>query len=108
MDYHITHGRHLKGIMGSYFNFNLVKERKLSCVFALLIHCICFLLQPTSSSSCDEGIDEVKDIFKNFPNILGPLDDKDPEGEDYDDEEDEQAGNVELKLESKLKGLVIK
>ncbi|KAL8487564.1 hypothetical protein ACS0TY_023582 [Phlomoides rotata] len=40
--------------------------------------------------------------------LLGPLDDKDPEEEDYDDEKDEQGGNVELKLESKLKGLVIK
>ncbi|KAL8530637.1 hypothetical protein ACS0TY_007611 [Phlomoides rotata] len=56
----------------------------------------------------DEGIDEVKDIFKNCPNVLGPLDDNDPEGEDYDDEEDEQGGDVEHELESKLKSLEIK
>ncbi|KAL8483896.1 hypothetical protein ACS0TY_014066 [Phlomoides rotata] len=49
--------------------------------------------EPTSSSSCIE---------------VRWMHDKDPEGEDYDDEEDEQGGNVELKLESKLKGLEIK
>ncbi|CAA0828105.1 RAN GTPase-activating protein 1 [Striga hermonthica] len=56
----------------------------------------------------DEGIDEVRDLFKNCPNVLGPLDDNDPEGEDYDEEEEEGNGDVGLELESKLKGLDIK
>ncbi|PON55277.1 WPP domain containing protein [Parasponia andersonii] len=53
----------------------------------------------------DEGIDEVKDIFKNLPNLLGPLDENDPEGEEDADEED--ADNDD-ELESKLKGLEIR
>lgn len=58
----------------------------------------------------DEGIDEVKDIFKSFPDVLGKLDENDPEGEDLDEdarEEDEDAED-EDELESKLKGLEIK
>ncbi|KAJ8547526.1 hypothetical protein K7X08_011112 [Anisodus acutangulus] len=55
----------------------------------------------------DEGIDEVKDIFKNSLHVLGPLDDNDPEGEDYDEEADEGADN-ENELETRLKGLDIK
>ncbi|KAL8480383.1 hypothetical protein ACS0TY_027069 [Phlomoides rotata] len=31
----VTHGRHLKGIMGLYFNFNLVKESPQALVRAL-------------------------------------------------------------------------
>ncbi|KAL5561675.1 hypothetical protein UlMin_031422 [Ulmus minor] len=54
----------------------------------------------------DEGIDEVKDIFKNSPEMLGPLDENDPDGED-EEAEDEDADN-EIELESKLKGLDIK
>jgi Ran GTPase-activating protein 1 len=58
----------------------------------------------------DEGIDEVKDIFKSLPDVLGKLDENDPEGEDLDEdarEEDEDAED-EDELESKLKGLEIK
>ncbi|KAG5587124.1 hypothetical protein H5410_047558 [Solanum commersonii] len=55
----------------------------------------------------DEGIDEVKDIFKNSLHVLGPLDDNDPEGEDYDEEADE-GGDNENDLETRLKDLDIK
>ncbi|KAJ4849012.1 RAN GTPase-activating protein 2 [Turnera subulata] len=58
----------------------------------------------------DEGIDEVKDIFKNAPGVLGPLDENDPEGEDFDeiDEANEEGTDNEDELESRLKGLEIK
>ncbi|KAE9589194.1 putative WPP domain, leucine-rich repeat domain, L domain-containing protein [Lupinus albus] len=52
-----------------------------------------------------EGIDELKNIFKNSPDMLGTLEDNDPEGEDFDDEAEEDADEDEL--ESKLKGLEI-
>lgn len=58
----------------------------------------------------DEGIDELKDIFKGLPNVLENLDENDPDGEDLDEdakEEDEDTDN-EDELESKLKGLEIK
>ncbi|KAJ6685076.1 RAN GTPASE-ACTIVATING PROTEIN 1 [Salix purpurea] len=58
----------------------------------------------------DEGIDEVKDIFKGLPNLLENLDENDPDGEDLDEdakEDDEDADN-EDELESKLKDLEIK
>lgn len=67
------------------------------------------LLNINDNYISDEGIDEVKDLFKNRPNILGPLDENDPEGKDYDEEEEEQGGvDDEHELESKLKGLEIK
>ncbi|KAJ0625025.1 putative WPP domain, leucine-rich repeat domain superfamily, WPP domain superfamily [Helianthus annuus] len=37
----------------------------------------------------DEGVEDVKEIFKNSPDMLGPLDDNDPEGEEYDDEDED-------------------
>lgn len=59
----------------------------------------------------DEGVDDVKEIFKNSPSVLGPLDDNDPEGEEYDEDEDEEekdGDDIENDLESKLKDLEIK
>ncbi|GFP92286.1 ran GTPase-activating protein 1 [Phtheirospermum japonicum] len=66
------------------------------------------LLNINGNYISDEGIDEVMDLFKGCPNVLGPLDENDPEGEDYDEEEEERDGDVEHELESKLKGLEIK
>ncbi|KAL7112890.1 hypothetical protein ACP275_04G029300 [Erythranthe tilingii] len=68
------------------------------------------LLNIDANYISDEGIDEVKDVFKNFPNVLGSLEDNDPEGKDYDEEEEEEevGGEDEDELESKLKGLEIK
>nr|GLL33150.1 RAN GTPase-activating protein 1 [Ipomoea trifida] len=56
----------------------------------------------------DEGVDEVKEIFKTCSNLLGPLDENDPEGEEYDEDDDGEAGDNENELESKLKDLEIK
>lgn len=74
------------------------------------------LLNINDNFISEEGIDELEDLFKNCPNILGPLDDNSPDGEDYD--EDEEAGEEQEhgdsgsddhhELESKLKGLEIK
>ncbi|PIN25857.1 hypothetical protein CDL12_01409 [Handroanthus impetiginosus] len=66
------------------------------------------LLNINGNYISDEGIDEVKDIFKNCPNILGSLDENDPDGDDYDEEGEELGGDDEHELESKLKGLEIK
>lgn len=67
------------------------------------------LLNINSNFISDEGIDEVKDIFKNSPDMLGPLDENDPEGEDDPDEEaEDDNGDSENELESKLKNLEIK
>ncbi|GAU40753.1 hypothetical protein TSUD_26330 [Trifolium subterraneum] len=62
------------------------------------------LLNINANFISDDGIDELKKIFKNSPDMLGPLDENDPEGEDID-EEAEDSDNDEL--ESKLKGLGI-
>ncbi|KAL1203303.1 RAN GTPase-activating protein 2 [Cardamine amara subsp. amara] len=60
----------------------------------------------------EEGIEEVKEIFKKSPELLGALDENDPDGEegeddeeDEEDEENEANGNGEL--ESKLKNLEV-
>ncbi|KAM0071670.1 putative WPP domain, leucine-rich repeat domain superfamily, WPP domain superfamily [Helianthus debilis subsp. tardiflorus] len=58
----------------------------------------------------DEGVEDVKEIFKNSPDLLGPLDDNDPEGEEYNDEDEDAAdedGDGD-ELGSKLKELEIK
>ncbi|KAL0414563.1 UNVERIFIED_CONTAM: RAN GTPase-activating protein 2 [Sesamum radiatum] len=54
----------------------------------------------------EEGIDELKDIFKDCPDKLGPLDENDPEGEDFDDKESGDEDDAsQHELESKLKSL---
>ncbi|XP_058770881.1 RAN GTPase-activating protein 1 [Vicia villosa] len=63
------------------------------------------LLNINANFISEEGIDELKNIFKNSPDLLGPLDENDPEGEDIDEEAEE--GSDEDELESKLKGLEI-
>ncbi|GMH02687.1 hypothetical protein Nepgr_004526 [Nepenthes gracilis] len=54
----------------------------------------------------NEGLDEVKDILKSSPNVLGPLDDNDPEGEPNG--ELKETAEYENGLESRLKDLHIK
>ncbi|KAJ9543305.1 hypothetical protein OSB04_023012 [Centaurea solstitialis] len=70
------------------------------------------LLNINGNFISDEGIEDVNEIFKGVPGILGPLDENDPEGEDYNDDEDdddaENGGDNEDELESKLKDLEIK
>ncbi|KAL3626243.1 RAN GTPase-activating protein 2 [Castilleja foliolosa] len=55
----------------------------------------------------DEDIEELKDIFEKCPEKLGPLDENDPDGNDYDDKEggDEDNEGSEDELEKKLKKL---
>ncbi|KAE8696955.1 RAN GTPase-activating protein 1 [Hibiscus syriacus] len=67
------------------------------------------LLNINGNFISDEGIDEVKEMFKSSPDMLGPLDENDPEGEDYDDEDDdeENAEDENVFFYSKLKDLKI-
>ncbi|KAL0457243.1 UNVERIFIED_CONTAM: RAN GTPase-activating protein 2 [Sesamum latifolium] len=54
----------------------------------------------------EEGIDELKDIFKECPDKLAPLDENDPDGEDFDDKESGDEDDAsQHELESKLKSL---
>nr|CCG20293.1 Ran GTPase activating protein 2 [Solanum stenophyllidium] len=72
------------------------------------------LLNVNGNLISEEGVDELKEIFKKSPEMLASLEDNDPEGEDEDDEEDEEkesrdeGKDVENELESKLKNLDIK
>lgn len=66
------------------------------------------LLNINGNFISDEGIDEVMDMFKDSPHLLGPLDENDPEGEDLDEEAEEDGADNEDELESRLKGLEIK
>ncbi|XP_021760436.1 RAN GTPase-activating protein 2-like [Chenopodium quinoa] len=56
----------------------------------------------------DEGIDEINDIFKKSPKMLGSLEENDPEGGDEDEKESDEEGDghgEENELESKMKNL---
>ncbi|KAJ4896461.1 RAN GTPase-activating protein 1 [Raphanus sativus] len=66
------------------------------------------LLNINGNFISEEGVDEVNDMFKDSPDKLGPLDDNDPEGEDFEDEEEEEEGDEGNELEAKLGGLKIK
>ncbi|KAJ7977404.1 RAN GTPase-activating protein 2 [Quillaja saponaria] len=66
------------------------------------------LLNINGNFISDEGLDEVKDIFNNLPDVLGPLDENDPEGEDFDEEAEEEEADHDDELESKLRHLEIK
>lgn len=72
------------------------------------------LLNVNGNFISEEGVDELKEIFKKSPEMLASLEDNDPEGEDKDDEEDEEkesgdeGKDVEDELESKLKNLDVK
>nr|CCG20363.1 Ran GTPase activating protein 2 [Solanum tuberosum] len=72
------------------------------------------LLNVNGNFISEEGVDELKEIFKKSPEVLASLEDNDPEGEDEDDEDDEEkesgdeGKDVEDELESKLKNLDVK
>ncbi|KAI8566238.1 hypothetical protein RHMOL_Rhmol02G0024600 [Rhododendron molle] len=58
----------------------------------------------------EEGIDELKGMFKASPDLLGSLDDNDPDGEENDEDDDEKNSGDEDEgdedeLGSKLKNL---
>ena len=60
------------------------------------------LLNINGNFISNEGVDE---LLKNSPDMLGPLDDNDPDGIDNDGESDEEGGEDEL--ESKMKNLEV-
>ncbi|GKB88854.1 Ran GTPase-activating protein 1-like protein [Tanacetum coccineum] len=64
------------------------------------------LLNINDNFLSDEGVEDVTEIFKNSLDLLGPLDENDPEGEEYDEEEEAEEDGDEL--ESQLKGLELK
>ncbi|CAN8300626.1 unnamed protein product [Cochlearia groenlandica] len=57
----------------------------------------------------EEGVEEVKEIFKKSPELLGDFEENDPDGEEEDEEEDEDKEDNESdnELESKLKKLEV-
>lgn len=56
------------------------------------------LLNMDGNIISEEGIEEVKEIFKKSPELLGALDENDPDGEEEEDEEDKEDGELESKL----------
>lgn len=66
------------------------------------------LLNINGNFISDEGIDELKELFRHAPEMLGPLDENDPEGEEYDEEAEDEGGDLGDELEAKLKDLKIK
>ncbi|CAH8365299.1 unnamed protein product [Eruca vesicaria subsp. sativa] len=64
------------------------------------------LLNIDANIISEEGIEEVKEMFKESPELLGALDDNDPDGEEEDDEEEEEDEEKD-ELESKLKKLEV-
>ncbi|KAL3828811.1 hypothetical protein ACJIZ3_017613 [Penstemon smallii] len=64
------------------------------------------LLNINGNFISDEGIDELNDAFKDCLDKLGPLDENDPEGEDFEEKEsgDEDEGSQD-ELEARLKSL---
>ncbi|KAL3507955.1 hypothetical protein ACH5RR_033337 [Cinchona calisaya] len=69
------------------------------------------LLNVNGNFISDEGIDELKDIFKKFCDKLAALDENDPDGGDDDDDAKESGDEGEVnddELESKLGKLDVK
>ncbi|XAR61205.1 hypothetical protein NMG60_11034844 [Bertholletia excelsa] len=65
------------------------------------------LLNLNGNFISDKGVDELKDLFKHSPRILGPLDENDPEGE-LDEDAEEEGADHEDDLEPKLQDFAIK
>lgn len=63
------------------------------------------LLNLNGNFISEEGIDDLKEIFKKHVDMLGPLDENDPEGEDDDKESGDEGEGSDDELESKLKTL---
>ncbi|CAI9118549.1 OLC1v1020136C1 [Oldenlandia corymbosa var. corymbosa] len=70
------------------------------------------LLNLNGNFISDEGIDELKDMFKKFPEKLAPVDDNDPDGEDDDGDEEGDKGSGDEgsgdELDTKLGKLDVK
>ncbi|KAJ4910743.1 RAN GTPase-activating protein 2 [Raphanus sativus] len=67
------------------------------------------LLNVDGNIISEEGVEEVKEMFKKKPELLGDLDENDPDGEEGDDDEEEEEKEDEEdgELESKLKNLEV-
>lgn len=65
------------------------------------------LLNIDANFISDEGIDELKETLKSSPGIKCPLEENDPEGEDFDDDDEENDAELDDELESKLNNLNI-
>ncbi|MCD9638780.1 RAN GTPase-activating protein 2 [Datura stramonium] len=66
------------------------------------------LLNVNGNFISEEGVDELKEIFKKSPEMLASLEDNDPEGEDEEEESGDEGKDGEDELESKLKNLNVK
>lgn len=89
------------------FSANLVRRAGARVLAQVVVQKPKFkLLNINGNFISDEGIDEIQDVFKKCPDMLGPLDENDPEGREDDEESGEGEGN-EDELESKLKNLEV-
>ncbi|CAI9760651.1 unnamed protein product [Fraxinus pennsylvanica] len=88
-------------------NFKPGKVNESDAIKALVHKAFFKLLNVNENFISDEGIDELKDIFKESPENLGPMDENDPEGGDDDNnrESGDDGEGSEDELESKLKNL---
>ncbi|KAF8388038.1 hypothetical protein HHK36_026704 [Tetracentron sinense] len=87
---------------------NMIRRAGARVLAQVVVHKPSFkLLNINGNFISDEGVDEVKDIFKKSPDALGPLDENDPEGEDDDEDSEEEGDNTEEELESKIKNLEV-
>ncbi|KAI4304084.1 hypothetical protein MLD38_039643 [Melastoma candidum] len=65
------------------------------------------LLNINGNFISEDGIDDVKEIFKKCPEVLASLEDNDPEGGDGEESGEEEGEGENGELESKLKNLEV-
>ncbi|KAI4342763.1 hypothetical protein MLD38_027347 [Melastoma candidum] len=65
------------------------------------------LLNINGNFISEDGIDDVKEIFKKCPEVLASLEDNDPEGGDGEESGEEEVEGENGELESKLKNLEV-
>ncbi|MBA0725173.1 hypothetical protein Golax_021778 [Gossypium laxum] len=67
------------------------------------------LLNINGNIISDDGVDEVNEVFKKYPDVLGSFDENDPEGDDDDDdgEKSSEGEANEDELEFKMKNLEV-
>lgn len=88
------------------FSTNSIRRAGARCLAQVVVHKSEFkLLNINGNFISEEGVDEIKNIFKKCPGMLGPLDENDSEGEDEDVEDDAENGDDGDELESKMNNL---
>ncbi|KAL6978521.1 RAN GTPase-activating protein 2 [Sarracenia purpurea var. burkii] len=88
---------------------NLIRRAGARVLAQAVVHKPGFkLLNLNGNFMSDEGVDELKVLFKHSPDMLGPLDENDPEGEELDEEDEVEDIDHAEELEYKLKELKIK